>query len=244
MKKLMAVLIVVGLVLGLGGVARAGVIADSVPEFWAGAARGICPTQGHANWYYGYWDKGTDFDGYQPHTDFVFAHGFYFNATEPYGWPPDKGRCMMYNMWPTYACLSSHGGHPGAPPQHSELHVIRRWVSEVTGSIVITGEYDVYSNSSNGIDLRMYREGVVFYAQYVPPGRGKGNPPYPTYSVSVDVVAGDFLDFAIEPHGGAYGDMSNDTTLFTIVITYEPPVPEPAGLIGFGLLALCRRRRS
>jgi len=251
MKKTMVVLMIVGLVLGLGGVARAGVIADSDAEFQT--APKVQPVQGFGNWYYGYWDEPTGgyvIADYNATTDFTVEDPMAWNTGGPAGRiyfddpPSSLTMCQMYHDG---AAPYGPGQWPGGRPSRWP---IRRWVAEVTGSVLIHGELQVgwnyegnkWATDATGIIARFFRNGGgdQFFTQVVPASQ----PPHEdviNYSVSVDVAAGDLIDFMLDGDPSCAGDWTH----WTIVIEHEPVVPEPAGLGLMGLVLLAvRKRRS
>jgi len=243
MQKLMAVLMIVGLVLSLGGVAKAGIIADSVAEFHTGP--GVSPVQGSDNWYYGKWASVGIPD--PPHGDYDYTTDFTYDT------PPDwnSGKNFIY-LWYDSGAMSTmyaNGGLPHGPncylASRGARWPIRRWEAEVTGSVLIHGEFGTSWNldvnkphtNSNGIIARILNNGVEIYNETVVPYQ----PDIPYSAGLFDVTAGDLIDFMIDPNGPA----EHDWMVWTIVIEHEPVVPEPAGLGLMGLVLLAvRKRRS
>jgi hypothetical protein len=107
-------------------------IADSVTEFSG--------KQGSNSWYYGYWNRGVDPNGV--YSDFDMS--FFPNADEPYGannfWTGTNW--TWFNGNPPFTQITTNGArgsstNGGATPyDHAP---IRRYVSEVSGQIKITG---------------------------------------------------------------------------------------------------------
>ncbi len=243
MKKLVAVLMIVGLVVGLGGVAKAGVIADSVAEFHTGP--GVLPVQGSDNWYYGVWKSPANVTVADP-ADYDYTTDFTYD--DPPAWDPAHNFIFLWYDSGALSAMYADGGLPHGLgcylPQRGARWPIRRWVAEVTGSVLISGELGLTVNrqtgdpttNSNGFIARILNNGVEIYNEQVPAYQ-----PIITYSGLFDVTAGDLIDFMVDPDGPA----EHDWTIFTIVIEEAVVIPEPAGLglLGLVLVAL-RRKRS
>ena len=148
--------------LGCGDVANAQVHADSVADF-----SGI---QGHNNWYYGYYDKTHDADGvYNPVKDFVLMPQYKSNGSVSYysngpAWYASDGQ-VWTSLWANGSTgnglITSYGR------QSTDQFAIRRWVSDFTGTINISGnlaKLDTDPNpSSNGIVGYVTVDGKLIY---------------------------------------------------------------------------------
>jgi hypothetical protein len=109
------------------------VIANSTSEFSG--------KQGSNNWYYGYWDKQADPNGTYSDIDM----SFFPNANEAYG----SNNYWNGTMWdwfngdPPFTQISAGGAIANAPngiPGRANHWAIRRYVSEWSGPIKITGQ--------------------------------------------------------------------------------------------------------
>lgn len=206
------------------------VIADSVAEFSG--------TQGANNWYY--MEKigvaaPVNFVNYGPNPWLLPSPDWY---TDPN--PPD----------PTYTSLWDTGAHPGgtADGQTGLSVPVRRWVSEVTDTINISGTAQLlewYPPYTGGTSVGIYINGVLL------PGSAinltpSGSNPNPTFNYSIDtpVTIGDTVDFIL--FSGINQDytanVQSDATTFTAIIS----VPEPSSmaLLGLGGAMLWLRRRK
>src|SRR3954463_3355552 len=144
-------------------------IADSVAEFSG--------TQGVSNWFYGYWNKGTDSDGIYADGDFVP----FPNAAGPFGpgnfW--DGAAWSWFNGNPPFTQLTALGGSPSAnngTPGVPDHAAVRRYVSEVNGPVTISGTL-AHTNTSGGNEwVQVTATGVcansLLYIYFTAPGDG------------------------------------------------------------------------
>jgi hypothetical protein len=186
----------------------AAVIANSVADFR--------DTQGSNNWVYGYWDKGTDPDGnYDALIEFIpFPRGTgntlnstnYWNGTS-WKWPPPSD--------PPWTEITATGGHPTAPnggPSGATHWVVRRYISQSSGQVRLSGILACSSLSGtcgDGVIGRIYVDGVQVF-QRTAFGESR------VYSLVVNVAGGSYIDFVIDP--GAEDNDFCDTTTFTAII--------------------------
>lgn len=138
--------VVVGLAcLGLTGVSRGAVIADSVAQFSG--------TQGQDGWEYGYYSA--------PFTPSTFEH-MTFNSGEyrwkAYGWN---------QLW-------SEGGHPNTS-WGLEQWAVRRYVAQAPGILTLTGNIaDENPGGGNGIVGRIFVGDTEVYAALIDNGNTAG----------------------------------------------------------------------
>lgn len=120
-------------------VKSANMIANSVDQF--------SNVQGKDGWYYGYWDRSMDADGkYNQDTEFTRFDQFGEDARNGLNkhdgfttgdlWYKEDGRL--------YTSLWANGGHanrkiPFDEPAAEEQWAIRRWISDVSGTVSISG---------------------------------------------------------------------------------------------------------
>lgn len=199
-----------------------GIIADSVAEF--------SEVQGQDNWYYGYYDG----DGPIPFSsaDFELAPNLVSN-TEGQWWMPQAGvggywtRVGQYYMHPNG--LTTTGDR-----QSIEHWAVRRWISEVSGKIDITGSLsDRDGGLGDGIVGYISVDGVNILEQTILDGNHSGF----DYAITVSVDIGSIVDFAVSP--GPDSSDIRDMTKFTAVIT-----PEPATLIFLALGGIAVLQRN
>lgn len=193
----------------LGGAApgaeTARILADSVGDFSL--------EQGKYGWYYG--SDGGSLDSFELLTEKSVVAGFD---------PPSKDVWECWRSSSTYwTQIFQIGAHPNgtitsSPPSVARLsRAVRRWVSDVEGNVVITGEagkLDV--GDSNGVDVLVYVDGTEVYGAFIAGNDGPGH----TYELRGSVRVGSTVDFVLDPHEGAD---AHDLSRFTAVITRDAP---------------------
>jgi hypothetical protein len=177
-------------------------VADSVREFSS--------TQGQYDWYYGYYDKSNDGDGtYDPSTDFqqMTEFGQFGNV-----WSV---------KWGTYwTLLSRDAHHPNAvitSGGHSPVEhwAIRRWVSEVPGTITISGTLAKRNTiAGDGVSGHILVDGLEAWSQSIVFNDSVGV----DYTIGVPVNIGSSVDFIISPRRTDWADEAK----FTATIEYDP----------------------
>jgi hypothetical protein len=213
-------LILVGITVGS---VQAAIVADSVNEFSG--------TQGHNNWYYGYYDRTNDPNGiYDPASDFQLMTEFQ-NISTYFGswiWSVNWANWGPGGYWTSLGAL---GGHPNGTNQNwgrlpAVQWPIRRWVSEVAGTITISGTFK--GLDCGNITGYIIVDGVQVWSQNISCTAGVN------YTVDAAVQVGSTVDFAITP-GESDADV-NDSTEFTAVISTESDTfPPSAATLWIGL---------
>ncbi|GBC94035.1 hypothetical protein HRbin15_02540 [bacterium HR15] len=166
---------------------HAQVLANSLKDFSA--------TQGENNWYYGYYPSG-DPSSFQPMTACPTDFGGV--------WSID---CPATNTW---TIIDAIGGVPGS----TDLPV-RRWVSNVSGEITISGRLAKGDwDCGDGLVGRIIVDGTTVWEQTVDFFDSVGV----WYSVSVQVNTGSTVDFVIDPGFNNWCDHA----VFTATISREP----------------------
>ena len=192
------------------------VVADSFSEFSA--------SQGQNNWYYGY-ENGA----FSAYTANNFQQMQFYS---PGAWHAGSNSS---NPWTQ---LWADGGHPnGTDTGNLNQMAVRRWVSEVSGVITLTGDFkDTNPASGNGVQGGIYVNGTQVWLGTISNGGGT------TFSFSTAVKAGQAVDFVLDPNGNDYAD----STRFTAQITTPVPEPETSAMMlaGLGLLGFMARRRQ
>ena len=144
-------------------------IADSVAEFSG--------TQGVSNWFYGYWNKGTDSDGFYGDTEFVP----FPNAVGPFGaanfW--DGAALELVQRQSPLHAIDRRRRQPERKQRNSrraDHAAVRRYVSEVSGPVTISGRL-AHTNTSGGNEwVQVISTGVcansLLYIYFTAPGDG------------------------------------------------------------------------
>ncbi|MCL5102979.1 MAG: PEP-CTERM sorting domain-containing protein [Armatimonadetes bacterium] len=222
MKTLMTAVILVALATLCIGVANAAVVADSVTGF-AGSPNG------QNNWSYWQWlDPSTtgssaasaydyttvqlmaDWSGGEWHGTFGGGkHYPYIGASAIM--PAGINWGTEYNLW-----------------------AVRRWDSNVSGAVTISGHLQKNDPYGTGVNAHIYVDGVEKWSQYCTVWDQFD------YSINVTVASGSNVDFALDSNG----DVSDDESIFTGTISQ---VPEPSSLVvlamgSIGGLTILRRR--
>ena len=113
--------------------------------------------------------------------------------------------------------LDSNGGHPGIDDL---AWAVRRWTSMVRGEATVEGLFrDRDTACGDGAHVRIFHNETQIYEYLYVPGTDVA------YSVVVDLVAGDVLDFAIDPVFNA----SCDNTELTGTVAFAAPVAACTG---------------
>ncbi|QLE55097.1 Calx-beta domain-containing protein [Nostoc sp. TCL26-01] len=174
-------------------------IANSQTEFSA--------IQGQNNWYYGYYNGPFNSSDFQLMTQFIDSST----------WFVQEG-----TYWTNLRAISGHpnGKTTGGGRLPVEQWAVRRWVSEIDGTVDISGDLKSLS-SSYGIVGRIFVDGVETWSQILDGGQGIN------YKVRVAVNKGSFVDFALDPRDS--NDLY-DTSEFTATI-YSNTSPNNGTLV-------------
>jgi hypothetical protein len=176
---------------------RSELVADSVSEFSG--------EQGAKGWFYGYWDRATDADAaYDPATDFQLLKHF---GTDPINQISGRSEFTVGELWYLqdglyYTSLWAEGGHPNSAMKFgaqaaAEHWVVRRWVSTIAGSVIISGRAGKTmpwgQNWSGGVRALITVDGDEVFSANVDDGGS-------AYSVEARVRVGSHVDFLIGPN--------------------------------------------
>jgi hypothetical protein len=187
-------------------------VADSMAD-WSYSG-----VQGEKNWFYGYYNVTEDtFPGYQT-TNFT-------------AFPGDGGPPSAFNFWDGEKWIWYNGNPPrdtiglnycfpnGNNVNTGREHwVLRRWVSQVSGAIIIDwhlAKQDISIQGGSGVTGHVFVNGVQKDQGLVSNGDSVGI----TKSIVVtNVHLGDFIDFALDPAGTAGTDDYSDGSFMNATI--------------------------
>ena len=184
---------------------RGGIIADSVAEFSS--------VQGQDNWMYGYYDGPFTPADFTPMT--VFSGAW---------WVDIETTVTPENYWTNVGASRTHGQgivtSGGRTPL--EQWAVRRWVSEVTGTVYLNVNLAKAPNglSGNGVIGHIFVGGTEVWNATIAPTDQVGV----SVSIPVSVTVGQNVDLALDPR---QAHDQSDTSVFTVVIT-DTAVPEPS----------------
>jgi Glycosyl hydrolase catalytic core len=164
--------------------------------------------QGAGGWYYGYYDgdgKG-DGDGIEP--------------TGPYTDDDFELLAPVEDAWGQYwgdqqlgpIKISAGQAHPSAADGRA-VWAVRRWVSDVTGTVHIAGNIE-RGAESDGTRAAILVDGTEVFSADV---GGPDGPKTLVYAIDPVVKKGSAIDFAVTPGPGT--DVNFDATTFTALIT-------------------------
>ncbi len=108
--------------------------------------------------------------------------------------------------------LSASGAHPGAR-DGLPVWVVRRWKSDYTGKVKITGTVRANDTKSDGVGLRVLVDGIQAAAILA---GGKNYPQEAAFDFDVDVNVDSLVDFAFTP--GPAASVDYDATTYTFKI--------------------------
>lgn len=180
----------------------AALVADSMAD-WS-----LHGTQGERNWSYGYFNRSNDPDKIYQATNFTAfpsAGGPHssvnFWTGEAWHWfdgDPPHTHCGQVYTVPNLV--------PGLSSDKADEHwVIRRWVSEVAGTLLVDWHLAKQDPTGSGVSGRVLHNGTARDAASLAASDTTGV----TRSVVItNVKAGDFIDFAVDPGAEGIGDGS------------------------------------
>jgi hypothetical protein len=184
-------------------------ITDTVNGWGTGA-------QGENGWYYGYWNKTADGDGtYTPTTD--------FNYTDPNWHLSGANWVLGAGGQAPWDSIGQTDWHPNGDNNAAIHWVIKRWTSNTDGDIYCRVQFAKGNTGcGNGTTLHVFHNGVEKFSRTITGGDGTG---FDTFVVIKDVVAGDAIEFALDPLGtdGSYADGCDGSRLTATI--YPGSVP-------------------
>ncbi|MCP4189550.1 MAG: hypothetical protein GY768_02860 [Planctomycetaceae bacterium] len=165
--------------------------------------------QNRDGWRYGYWDAAGDEDGLYQDDEFrSFIWSGLTSITTRNHWDGTKWDLATAPKTSQIE-MSAEGGHPSGENSGGLQYAVRRWNSDVQGSILIHGRLENPISAGDGTVARVFVDGNEVYARQV---NGFGV----DYRFVVPVGDGDRVDFVIDP--GAAKDDVGDQTIFTATI--------------------------
>jgi len=132
---------------------------------------------------------------------------------------------MFYQGATTYGAIGAGYIHPSDPTTNpTQANGIIRWVSPVNATISIDGTYrDVDTVTGDGVNFSLVKTGGnVLFSDDVPSGTGVR-----AYSLTTTVVAGDTIDFTVDPKTEHAWDGTALTATIAVVSVTPPPTPPP-----------------
>jgi len=181
-------------VIAFSNFANAAIYADSVAEF-----SGV---QGKNDWYYGYYNKPGDANSFTKMT--------VYNAT--------NSRWSETPNQPPWTYIEKEVQHPNGTNSGSEHWSVRRWVSDISGPVMIQGL--IGRQSTGNTIANIFINGVLRYSYGTLSLSKDGQHPY---ALLVEVSVGDNIDFSVGPNGVDFSDQ----TLFTAKILTVPESAHP-----------------
>lgn len=176
-------------------------VADSVAEFSG--------TQGQDGWFYGYYNRTTDGDGvYQPANFTQFPRGAGAWSAANF-WDAASNRWKWFNGSPPWTEILPSLVHPNGTNSGQEHWVVRRWVSDFTGPVVISGHL-AKDNAGGGDGVRglVYVNGAIVYDRVI----GGADSVGVDFEVNATLTSGTIVDFVLTPNGGDFADGTRFTS--------------------------------
>ena len=170
-------------------------IADApLPNYVAKSSNDFSNVQGSNGWYYGYYQSDVMGGTFIQLSNYIAASHIW----------------AMTNVvvWPGIApLLSPDGAHPS---MSSPKYAVRRWVSTVSGTIVISGQWgDNDPTAGDGVLCTIRSPAGLLLSHDVTNGAA-----IVSYAVTTTVAIADALDFVVD----AKVNDANDSTKFTAII--------------------------
>jgi hypothetical protein len=171
-------------------------VTESASNLLADSVSGYSKTPGQNGWYYGYAEP---------------------DSTAAYD--PSQFQQMTWGIWghDSYRWLGTSRYHfASADQMHpSDAWTIRRWVSNVTGMVTLSG-ITSRGDGGDGVNIRIFVDGREVYSRHLAPGEAID------YRVpDVVVYVGSKIDFTVSQGG----ESSFDVTQFTSLVTFQQARP-------------------
>ncbi len=190
--------------------ASAEIIADSF-EDWS--TSGI---QGERDWFNGYYNLTRDGDGRYDTSDFIA-----FRRADH--WTGNSWDLLNASAGP-WTFIGRDGNHPnGTNSAPNEEHwTIRRWRSDIAGTVFITWHMRKTNLNGNGVGGKLFVDGREVDSAVIAGNDGTGV----TRDVIAAVSVGSFVDLALTPNGH---DGSDGSANWLRIDSEVPPQPDTDG---------------
>ena len=160
--------------------------------------------------------------GYSKTTGANGWHYGYATLASTASYDPAQFKPMTWGIWgaDSYRWLAPGGGYPfasGSTMHPSRYWAIRRWVSNIAGSVSLSGELS-RGRGGDGVNIRIFVDGNEVYNEHLSPNQAMN---YNVPGVAVEV--GSKVDFT----ANQAGESSFDATNFTSTIIRQGSAPAP-----------------
>ncbi len=190
-------------------ISDATVVADSVAD-WSDTG-----VQGFNNWSYGFWIKTNATQVYTASR---------FNAFPSGTGPHSLGNFWDGSMWrwfdgePPFDLIARDYWRPSIFPSATtnglEHQVIRRWVSEISGPVSIEWRLAKKDPTGSGVTGSLFQNNVSRDTLTLTGNNTNGQ----TKTITINVQAGDTIDFLLSPANTGANDIVGDETYFSATI--------------------------
>lgn len=173
----------------------------------ANSEKDFSGVQGDKNWFYGYYSNPVDASSFLQIPEFSQTN--FGNEQNVPTWLFPDGE-----YWTRISAKYVHpnGQTTSGVAKSAEQWVARRWVSTVTGNIVVTGHLAKFdTRGGDGITGHLMIDGIERWSQFIAAADNVGV----DFTIFISVNVGSKVDFVVSPGASDW----NDTTSFTAVIT-------------------------
>jgi len=172
----------------------------TVKDVVAGSEDDFSYTQGKNNWFYGYFESGATPGAYAPAGFKPFPN---YVVTD---WQ------AQWSGTPNFLQITSTLQHPGVDYGH-QIWSVRRWTSNLTGTVEIKGRFARLSAQGDGTNGRIFVDGTPVYSQLL----GAGNSIVGNFDVKTAVHPGSNIDVSVDPGPGTNLDFDGTSVECAII---------------------------